>query len=242
MGNPELVALGLGYAPAGAKVLPRGVFAQVRALRARKPSGHPLEERNMTSRPSVVGLPAFLRATGLALLSASMVAPPAAADAQSPRRAIAVEGGVRIVTRLNTPRRFHGAVTSLEAVRAMMARPGMPADIEAVFQAAGLAHLAREAVRSLTDTAGLRSVTVAVGTRMEWMARLGPHPHRHRRSLVAAARRPRGDAHGERQHPAARRRRGSAVPGRDRRDREQLRGVGGLAGRVPLSPCHGGQL
>ncbi len=124
----------------------------------------------MTSRPSFVGLPAFLRATGLALLSAVMVAPLAAADDQSPRRAIAVESGVRIVTRLNTPRRFHGAVTSLEAVRAMMAGPGMPADIEAVFQAAGLPHLAPEAVRSLTDTAGLRSVTVAVGTRMEWMA------------------------------------------------------------------------
>lgn len=121
-------------------------------------------------RRQFVGLRMFLRASGLALLSAVVVAPvPAVAD-QAPRSAIAVESGVRIATRLNTPRRFYGPVTNLEAVRAMMARPGMAGDVEAVFQAAGLPHLAPDAVRTLRDATALRSVTMAVGTRMEWMA------------------------------------------------------------------------
>ena len=51
------------------------------------------------------------------------------------RAGIAVESGVRIATRLDTPRRFYGPVRSTDAVRAMMAKAGMAADVQAVFDA-----------------------------------------------------------------------------------------------------------
>lgn len=86
------------------------------------------------------------------------------------RSGITVESGVRIATRLDTPRRFYGPVPTSDALRAMMARSGMASDIQAVFEAAGLGHLGAEAVQTLTAATGLRNVTVPVGTRLEWMA------------------------------------------------------------------------
>jgi hypothetical protein len=102
------------------------------------------------------------------LLTAMTAAVPAGAD--QPTRAVAVAAATRVATRLDTPSRFYGPVTTYEAVRAMMARPGMASDLQVVFAEAGIPHLAAEAVRTLTEAVALRDVTVAVGTRLEWMA------------------------------------------------------------------------
>ncbi len=112
---------------------------------------------------------AFAAAALLLATASSSLASPAGPDDQG-RASVAVEPGVHVATRLNTPRRFHGPIPTLDAVRAMIARPGMATDIETVFQAAGLPHLAGEAVALLRAGTGLREVTVAPGTRLEWMA------------------------------------------------------------------------
>jgi hypothetical protein len=125
----------------------------------------------MTRTRSFPALRAAAYAAGIVLVAgSSSVASPSDRPEPQPRSAIAIDAGVRIATRLNTPRRFHGPITSPDAVRAMMAKPGMSNDIEAVFQAAGIPHLAPEAVQVLRDATALRDVTVAVGTRLEWMA------------------------------------------------------------------------
>lgn len=116
------------------------------------------------------GAPVVRLALALLLVMPLVAAAQTNEPAEQPRGAIAVESGVRIATRLNTPSRFYGPVRTVESLRAMMARPGMARDVEAVFEAAGLPHLAADAVRVLSDASGLRDVTVAVGTRLEWMA------------------------------------------------------------------------
>ena len=84
--------------------------------------------------------------------------------------------GVHHMTRLGGATRFTAPVRNVDALKRTFGRMRIQNDVGAVLTEAGIGQLRAEVLRNLTEGT-VTQVTIAPGTRIQWMAlrRRGPH-------------------------------------------------------------------